>query len=116
MPLAMLGLFVLLMGVGITIGVVSIPIALVYAGGSVVTFVIYFLDKSAARSNSWRTKESTLHLMGLLCGWPGALLAQKVLRHKSSKPAFLAVYWFTVLCNCAALIYVLFFADAWLRM
>lgn len=116
MPLAMLGVFALLIGVGVVAGLVSVTIALVYAAASVVTFLMYFQDKSAARRGRWRTKESSLHLMALLCGWPGALLAQTLLRHKSSKPAFLATYWITVLCNCAALLYVLFFEDASLRM
>ncbi|WP_040500587.1 DUF1294 domain-containing protein, partial [Ideonella sp. B508-1] len=47
----------------------------------------------------WRTPESTLHWMGLLCGWPGALLAQQVLRHKTSKTSFIVVFWLTVLVN-----------------
>lgn len=116
MPMAALGVLVLLMGVGMSEGLASIKFALVYAGVSLATFVAYLHDKSAAQSGRWRTKESTLHLMALLCGWPGALLAQKLLRHKSSKPGFQSVFWLTVLCNCSALIYLLFFADAWLRM
>jgi uncharacterized membrane protein YsdA (DUF1294 family) len=35
----------------------------------------------------------------LACGWPGALLAQQLLRHKSSKQAFVAVFWATVIAN-----------------
>ncbi|STQ89717.1 DUF1294 domain-containing protein [Iodobacter fluviatilis] len=81
------------------------------AGGyllmSIVAFIAYALDKSAARNDRWRTPESTLHLLALLGGWPGALLAQRVLRHKSKKAAFLLVFWATVLMNCAALAWVL---------
>ena len=33
------------------------------------------------------------------CGWPGALLAQQVLRHKTSKTSFIAVFWLTILVN-----------------
>jgi uncharacterized membrane protein YsdA (DUF1294 family) len=39
----------------------------------------------------------------LFGGWPGALLAQRTLRHKSSKMEFQRVYWITVALNCAAL-------------
>ena len=77
-----------------------------YAGLSALTFVIYAVDKSAAQSGQWRTKESTLHLLALGGGWPGALVAQQVLRHKSAKTAFRAVFWLTVLLNVAALVYV----------
>ncbi|WP_395025222.1 DUF1294 domain-containing protein [Comamonas odontotermitis] len=77
-----------------------------YAGLSALTFVIYALDKSAAQSGRWRTKESTLHLLALGGGWPGALVAQQLLRHKSAKTEFRAVFWLTVLLNVAALVYV----------
>ncbi|MFC7420436.1 DUF1294 domain-containing protein [Iodobacter arcticus] len=78
-----------------------------YLAVSIVAFIAYALDKSAAKNNRWRTQERTLHLLGLLGGWPGALLAQRVLRHKSKKIAFLLVFWLTVLINCAALAWVL---------
>jgi uncharacterized membrane protein YsdA (DUF1294 family) len=42
--------------------------------------------------------------MALLCGWPGALLAQQVLRHKSAKGEFRAVFWVTVVLNTGALV------------
>jgi uncharacterized membrane protein YsdA (DUF1294 family)/cold shock CspA family protein len=87
-----------------------------YAVGSAITFLVYAGDKSAARSNRWRTKESTLHLLSLLGGWPGALVAQKVLRHKSSKRPFRIVFWGTVVLNCVALIWVLTNPDALLGL
>jgi hypothetical protein len=36
-------------------------------------------------------------------GWPGALVAQETLRHKSKKASFRIVFWATVLINCAGL-------------
>lgn len=74
-----------------------------YLGTSVVAFLAYALDKSAAKNDRWRTKESTLHLFGLIGGWPGSLVAQKLLRHKSKKQSFQIVFWATVIFNCAAL-------------
>ena len=44
----------------------------------------------------------SLLLAGLACGWPGAWLAQRWLRHKSSKTAFLWRFRITVLLNAAA--------------
>jgi uncharacterized membrane protein YsdA (DUF1294 family)/cold shock CspA family protein len=66
---------------------------------SLATFVAYAGDKSAASSGSWRTPESTLHGLALAGGWPGALLAQQLLRHKSTKQEFRQVFWGTVLLN-----------------
>jgi uncharacterized membrane protein YsdA (DUF1294 family) len=78
--------------------------ALVYLGMSLLCFLAYALDKSAARAGRWRTRESTLLLLGLLCGWPGAVLAQQLLRHKSSKTAFQLAFWASVLLNVAGFV------------
>jgi uncharacterized membrane protein YsdA (DUF1294 family) len=68
---------------------------------SLLCFLAYAKDKSAARSGGWRTKESTLLMLGLLCGWPGAVLAQQLLRHKSTKTSFQIAFWVTVVLNVA---------------
>jgi uncharacterized membrane protein YsdA (DUF1294 family)/cold shock CspA family protein len=77
-------------------------IAIAYAGVSFITFFAYALDKSAARQNARRTPERTLHFLALVGGWPGALLAQQLLRHKSTKAEFRSVFWGTVVVNAAA--------------
>ena len=66
---------------------------------SLVTFLVYAIDKSAARQRRWRIPENLLHLLALAGGWPGALAAQQVLRHKCSKRPFLLVFWLTVGLN-----------------
>ncbi|MBC7376643.1 MAG: DUF1294 domain-containing protein, partial [Burkholderiaceae bacterium] len=66
---------------------------------SLATFIVYFGDKRAARLGRARVSETTLHGFSLACGWPGALLAQQLLRHKSSKPAFRRMFWATVAVN-----------------
>jgi uncharacterized membrane protein YsdA (DUF1294 family) len=75
----------------------------IYGAASVVTYLVYWSDKSAARQGRWRTKESTLLLLGFIGGWPGAVLAQKVLHHKSSKTDFQVAFWGTVVMNVIAL-------------
>jgi len=72
---------------------------LFYLGASLATFVAYAIDKSAAKRGEWRTSEQSLHLLALFGGWPGALLAQETLRHKSSKKEFRSVFWATVALN-----------------
>lgn len=70
-----------------------------YLACSAITYLAYAKDKSAAKSGSWRTEESTLHLLSLLGGWPGALLAQQFLRHKTQKASFRFNFWTTALLN-----------------
>ena len=70
-----------------------------YALASLACFSAYAMDKSAARSRSRRTPERTLLLLGLAGGWPGALLAQRMLRHKNAKTAFQVKFWLTVVAN-----------------
>ena len=80
--------------------------ALWYLGLSAVTLVVYAMDKAAAQSGGWRTPEKTLHLLALGGGWPGALVAQQWLRHKSAKAEFRAVFWLTVIANVAGFVYL----------
>ncbi|HJV00007.1 MAG TPA: DUF1294 domain-containing protein [Burkholderiaceae bacterium] len=77
-------------------------VALVYGAASLLCFAAYALDKAAAVRGRWRTPERTLLILGLACGWPGAILAQQWLRHKSSKMAFRTLFWCTVAANVAA--------------
>lgn len=78
-----------------------------YLGMSALSLCMYALDKSAAKKGGQRTPENTLHLLSLGGGWPGAMYAQQLLRHKSSKTSFRVVFWLTVIINIAALFYLL---------
>ncbi|MGB2925845.1 MAG: DUF1294 domain-containing protein [Limnothrix sp.] len=79
----------------------------IYLIASFCTFIMYAIDKSAAKKRAWRTKEKTLHLLSLAGGWPGALVAQQQLRHKSKKQSFRSVFWLTVLLNCGVFVWLL---------
>lgn len=83
-------------------GRVPVVVLALYLGTSLITLFTYAFDKSAAATKQWRTQESTLHFFSLLGGWPGALAAQRLLRHKSAKPSFQATFWVTVVLNCGA--------------
>jgi uncharacterized membrane protein YsdA (DUF1294 family)/cold shock CspA family protein len=78
-----------------------------YCGASLITFIAYGIDKSAARKGAWRTQESTLHLFSLVGGWPGAIIAQQKFRHKTKKESFRSMFWFTVLLNCGGFVWFL---------
>ena len=75
-----------------------------YLAASVVCFVVYVVDKSAAVAGRWRVSESTLIFLGLVGGWPGAIVAQQVSRHKSNKAAFRSAFWGSVVLNVLAFI------------
>lgn len=73
---------------------------------SIVTFLAYAGDKAAAQKGSRRTSEGTLHTLALIGGWPGALVAQQLLRHKSVKAEFRLTFWGTVAINVASLLFL----------
>jgi len=76
----------------------------VYGGSivllSLVTMIVYWIDKRRAVQGSYRRiPESTLHVLGLMGGWPGASIAQEFLRHKTQKTSFRVMFWVTVLLH-----------------
>ncbi|MFT4283918.1 MAG: cold shock and DUF1294 domain-containing protein [Protaetiibacter sp.] len=77
---------------------------ILYLGMSFATFVAYALDKRAAASEGWRLSEGSLLALGLACGWPGAVIAQQVFRHKTVKMSFQVVFWVTVMVNVIAFV------------
>ena len=99
--------FLSLAAVIVVLGVLPFQVLILYLALSLITFAAYAMDKSAARKGAWRTKESTLHLLSLIGGWPGALVAQQKLRHKSRKKQFMVVFWATVILNCLGFLWLL---------
>lgn len=81
-------------------------VPLAYLIMSAVTIFAYAFDKSAAMNRKWRTKEDTLHLFSLLCGWPGAWIAQFLFRHKTRKTSFMITFVFCVLVNLGVLSWI----------
>ncbi|WP_397453519.1 DUF1294 domain-containing protein [Pseudomonas sp. NA-150] len=79
-------------------GVSALP-AEAYAVMSALTFFLYWRDKRQALTAGWRTPEKLLHGAELLGGWPGALLAQQSLRHKTRKVSYQVVFWLIVVLH-----------------
>jgi uncharacterized membrane protein YsdA (DUF1294 family) len=102
-PLVVASLFVLFLIAKTLTGRLSLAVTVTYGVVSILTFLVYWNDKSAAQHGTWRTKESSLLLLGLAGGWPGAVVAQRVLRHKSRKQSFQVAFWGTVVMNSLAL-------------
>ena len=74
-------------------------VALLYVGASLVTFIAYAADKRAAQTHTWRVQEASLLALGVVGGWPGAIIAQQVLRHKTLKSSFQWMFWISVVLN-----------------
>lgn len=70
-----------------------------YALASALAFTLYWHDKRCAMRSDWRTPEARLHLVELVGGWPGALLAQQLLRHKTRKISFQLMFWLIVMVH-----------------
>jgi len=100
-------LFLGALGVAVVAGAVPTLILIAYAALSLITFVAYAIDKSAAHKGHSSIREAALHLLGLAGGWPGALIARQALPHKSRKASFRKVFWATVVINCAVLVWLL---------
>lgn len=70
---------------------------------NITTFVAYFVDKRAAIRHAWRVPENTLHMLEFLGGWLGALLAQKIFHHKTSKKSFQRIFLLMIVLEFAAI-------------
>lgn len=55
---------------------------------SLITFVVYGIDKHCSKHDKWRIKENTLLLLGLIGGAFGAFLGMKIFHHKTLKKQF----------------------------
>jgi uncharacterized membrane protein YsdA (DUF1294 family) len=91
--------FAAMLVAGTWFGSIPLAVAVAYLGLSMFSFLFYFFDKSAANHGEQRTSEAALHVMDVIGGWPGALLAQQLFRHKTIKASFQRIFWVTVFLN-----------------
>lgn len=64
-PIVAAVIFLVIVGISVLIGKLPPLILAIYLAISLLTFIVYALDKSAAKKGAWRTQESTLHLLSL---------------------------------------------------
>jgi uncharacterized membrane protein YsdA (DUF1294 family) len=89
---------------------IPIWVAGIYLVASIVCFIVYAVDKSAAGTARRRVPERTLLTLGFIGGWPGAIVAQQTLRHKTQKASFRKAFWGTVVVN--VLVFAVFATPA----
>lgn len=108
LPLLLVASFAGVLGLAFFFGKLPLYVLAAYVLLSGFTFILYWSDKRKAQAgkSTHRTPEQRLQLFALLGGWPGALLAQAHLRHKSQKRSFLAVFWCMVVINLVAMSWV----------
>ena len=87
-------------------------VAILYLTASIVTLAVYAIDKARARRGARRVSESTLNLLAFVGGWPGAIIAQQTLRHKTIKASFRRKFWMAVVANILLFIAI---ASPWVR-
>ena len=93
------GGFLVTIGLVSYLGYISPPLAASYGVASILTFAVYGVDKSRAQKQRWRIAEVALHSLEMIGGWPGALIAQRLFRHKNRKVSFQIVFWLIVIAH-----------------
>ena len=74
---------------------------------NITTFFAYYHDKKAAVRGAWRVPEMNLHTLEFLGGWGGAMLAQKLFRHKTSKKRFMNMFYLMIIMEFTAVYIIL---------
>jgi uncharacterized membrane protein YsdA (DUF1294 family)/cold shock CspA family protein len=93
------------------INITYYPLVL-YSILSLICFFVYVYDKQMSIRGGWRIRESSLHWLEFIGGWPGALIAQMVIGHKNSKMAFQFIFSVIVLLHFIAwAAYLLFYQS-----
>ena len=66
---------------------------------SLITFIVYGIDKTKAKKGKWRVKEARLLILSLIGGAMGGFIAMKKFRHKTTKE-----HWYFTFVNVLGII------------
>lgn len=72
---------------------------------SILTMFLYGLDKANAAMRKWRVPEVYFYILELMGGWPGALIAQNDLRHKTRQTVYLMILRGIIALHLSAWVY-----------
>ena len=70
---------------------------------SLISFVLYAMDKSKAKRGAWRISEKMLLSLGFFGGAVGALIAMQTVRHKTKHWYFYAINFLGIAWQIALL-------------
>lgn len=73
---------------------------------SLITFILYFIDKKKAIKNVERTKEKTLLSMTAFGGAVGALFGSLIFRHKTNKSYFVITIFLSLIIQIGLLVFI----------
>ena len=105
-PVYFVVIFLALLGMAVFLKTLPLLVLAIYLAASLLTFILYWQDKRAAKFGAQRIPEKTLQLLSITGGWPGGLFAQRIFNHKSVKQSFQFTYWVTVFLNIAILLLI----------
>ena len=106
-------LFIIALLTGYTLKVLPLSVVVFFIAISVFTWLLFAWDKYKAIKGKWRIKEASLHLLSLVGGWPGALIALKSFNHKHSKAAFTRVLYLIVIIHLMMWGGVIYYFNPW---
>ena len=80
---------------------------------SLITFILYGVDKAKAKRGSWRVSEKTLLAFSLLGGAFGGILGMKKFRHKTKKEHwyFASVHAVAIIVHFALIVIISFVIE-----
>ncbi len=58
---------------------------------SVITFILYGLDKAQSKRKGWRVPENALHVLALAGGFLGGWVGRSLFHHKTKKGMFVFI-------------------------
>ena len=70
-------------------------------------FFAYGRDKHLAKTGGWRIPEIQIHTLELLGGTLGAIMGQKVFRHKTKKKSYRATFFATIVIQLGIVFFIL---------
>jgi uncharacterized membrane protein YsdA (DUF1294 family) len=77
------------------------------------TFIAYGHDKHAAQNHQWRIPEIQLHTLEVLGGTIGAIMGQKVFKHKYKKKSYMLGFFATIVIQVGAFLFILRYLKIW---
>lgn len=86
------------------------PVAMWLLLANVLTFVIYGVDKLAARKDWRRVPEVTLLTLGFVGGWGGAMVGQQLFRHKTQKQPFKTYFIISMIASILLMAAIYYFS------